>query len=400
MRVTSMLADSQYQMQLRQQALAEASQQLSTGKRVNELSDDPAAAANNIRSLTESANVDQFTSNATTLNAQMQTADSAISQIVTTLTTAITIGTSAANGTNAAQRGINAQQIESLLTSVVALGNTTYQGQYMFAGSSTGSAPFLQAYSSFTSSQGSAGTPLTTSTALTAGSITQISDATTGTNFTFTAHAGDTIATLQAAIAGAVSAGTLSSGVSATINASGKLQIDSGSTSSGIYVSSNDAALGSMGAVSGTNVADAYAYVGSSTVNTVQIGSSMRVDSNLPGDQLLTTGTNVIGAMNSLITALKTGGTTQIGDAVSAVTTALNKVNQVRVPLDNTMNQISTQENYLNQEKVSLTSAQNSLVGIDAAEAATNLSQAQTAYQTVLAAAAKVLPQSLLDYLK
>jgi flagellin-like hook-associated protein FlgL len=40
------------------------------------------------------------------------------------------------------------------------------------------------------------------------------------------------------------------------------------------------------------------------------------------------------------------------------------------------------------------------LVGIDLATAATNLSQAQLNNSTVLAAAAKVMPQTLLDYLK
>lgn len=401
MRVTSMLPSTQYQMQQTEQTLESALNQISTGRRVIALSDDPAASANMVRSQSEMANVDQYTSNISSLQAQLQMADSAISTVVSTLNSAVSYGTAGASGTmNSAQREMDAKQIETLLATVVSLGNTSFQGQYIFGGAATGAAPFVAASSTFTSTQGSSGTPLSSSTALTAGSVTQISDATTGLTMTFTASAGDTIATLQSAISSAVSAGTLSSGITATINGSGQLEIGTGSSTAGVYVQSNDAALGAMNAVSGTAVANAYAYVGNSTVNTVPVGNYLSVTSNLPGDQLLSSGTNVLSAMNSLITALRTGTGTQIADAVNSVTSALNKVNQVRVPLDNTLSHLNSQNAYLSNEKVTLTSQQNSLVAVDMSAAATNLSQAQIAHSAALAAAAKVLPSSLLDYLK
>ena len=54
----------------------------------------------------------------------------------------------------------------------------------------------------------------------------------------------------------------------------------------------------------------------------------------------------------------------------------------------------------VSEEKVNLQNQENTLVGVDMAQAATNLSQAQTAYNSALAAIAKVVPVSLLDYLK
>ena len=45
MRVTSMASDVQYQIQQSQQNLATANQQLATGMRVNQLSDDPTGSA-------------------------------------------------------------------------------------------------------------------------------------------------------------------------------------------------------------------------------------------------------------------------------------------------------------------------------------------------------------------
>ena len=401
MQVTTMIPNIDYDMQQTQQALNTALQQVSTGNRVNIPSDDPAAAANDVRSLAESADVDQYTSNVSTLQSQLQTADSSVSSIVSSLNSAISIGTAGANGTSsAADRQSAASQVSSLLTSIISAGNASFQGAYLFGGSASASSPFVAASTTYVSGNGTASNPLSAATALTAGSVTTISDASTGQTMTFTAAAGDTVGTLQTAIASAVSAGTLSAGTTATINASGQLQIATNNSSDGIVVNTNDAVLGNMSAVSGTSVADAYAYVGNNAVNQVQVGDAIKVAANLPGSQLLTSGSNVIGAMNQLITALQNGTTQQIGDAVSAVSAALNSVDVQRVPLDNTISQLNAQESYLSQETVTLTSQQTSLVGISEAEAATNLSQAELANNTVLAAAAKVVPETLLNYLQ
>ena len=401
MRVANLLPAIQYQMQQSQQALATETQQLSTGLRVNQLSDDPSASANMVRSLAYSANVDQYTSNVSSVLPQMQTADSAISSIVTSLNSAITLGTEGANGTESSANRIEiANQVQSILSSVIAQANSSFQGVYVFGGSDSTTPPFVPASTTYTSSQGSIASPLAATTALTAGSVTTISDAATGETMTYQAAAGDTIATLQSAIASAVSAGTLSAGTSATISANGQLSIGTNSATAGIVVSSNDAVLGTMTADSGTEVANAYAYVGSSGVNTVQVGDSMNVATNLPGNQLLTSGPNVIGSLTSLITALQTGSAAQIGAATTAVFSGSTYVGQQRVPLDNTISQLNSQESYLGQEKITLTTQQTALVGINMADAATNLSQAQLDNSTVLAAAAKIMPQTLLQYLQ
>jgi len=401
MRVASMVPDIQYAMQKSQQALSVALQQVSTGLRVNQPSDDPAAAANMVVSLAESANVDQYTSNVSSVLPQMQTADSAISSVVTSLSSAITLGTSGANGSEtAANRQALATQTGSVLSSVIAQANTSFQGAYVFGGLSSSTPPFAPASTNFTSTQGTVLFPLTATLPLTAGSVTTVSDAATGKTFAFTVIPGENISSLSTAIAGAASAGILSAGTTATINANGQLSISTNSSTAGIVVQSNDPVLGSMAASPGTEVANAYVYVGKGNVNSVQVGDSTSVAVNIPGDQLFTSGANVIGSLNGLITALQSGTTAQIGAATTAVSAALNYVSQQRIPLDNTISQLNDQESYLGQEKVTLTSQQTSLVGANLPEAATNLSQAELTNSAVLAAAAKVLPQTLLDFLK
>jgi flagellar hook-associated protein 1 len=124
---------------------------------------------------------------------------------------------------------------------------------------------------SATSTQGTAAAPLTTGTALTAGSVTTITDAATGQTFTFTAGATSTIGSLQTAIAGAVTAGTLSAGTALTINSSGQAVISTSTSGDTLSVSSNDSALGSFSPTGGATPANAYASlvfeVGNATSN-------------------------------------------------------------------------------------------------------------------------------------
>jgi flagellin-like hook-associated protein FlgL len=400
MRVANIVPDVEYEVQQSQQALNTALQQVSTGLRVNQPSDDPAASANMVVSLAESANVDQYTSNIGSIQSQMQAADSAISSVITSLNSAITLGGEGSSGTaSAANDQAIAAQVQSVLTAVVAQANGSFQGSYFFGGSANSAPPFVAASTTYFSSFGTAAAPLTLTTPLTAGSVTTISDASTNQSFSFTAAAGDTIGTLANAISAAAAAGTLFSGTTASINAKGQLEIATNSGTDGIVASTNDPVLGPMDPKTGTEVANAYAYVGNSTVNNVQIGDSTTVQTNLPGNQLFTSGANVIGSLNTLITALQGGNAASIAQATTGVTTALNYVADQRVPLDSTISQLSSQETYLGQEKLTLSTQQTGLVGADLATAATNLSQAELDNNAVLAAASKVLPDTLLNYL-
>src|SRR5665213_4348818 len=74
-------------------------QQMSTGRSVNNLSDNPAAAAALVGNNALSSENDQFLSNISDVQGKLQAADSALSNATQVLTTAITVGTEGANGT-------------------------------------------------------------------------------------------------------------------------------------------------------------------------------------------------------------------------------------------------------------------------------------------------------------
>jgi flagellin-like hook-associated protein FlgL len=124
------------------------------------------------------------------------------------------------------------------------------------------------------------------------------------------------------------------------------------------------------------------------------------VQVNLPGSKIFSnSNTNVLGSLSALVTALQSGNASAISTATTGVTTALNYVGQQRVFYANAESQLNSQDTYLQQETINLSSQQTSLVGVDMAQAATTLSQAETDNSAALAAASKVLPDNLLNYL-
>jgi flagellar hook-associated protein 3 FlgL len=279
-----------------EQALQTAFQQVSTGQRVNQPSDDPAASAAYAQVQAQAANVDQYTTNASSALSQAQLSDSVLTSVVSLLNQAITLGTEGANSTSSASdRQSIATNIQGILTNVVGLANTTFQGVSLFGGTANGSAAFT-------------------------------ADSTSPTGYT---------------------------------------------------------------------------YNGNNNVNQVSVGDSLTVQANIPGSTLFTNANaSVLGALSDLATALQSGTSAQIGTATNAITTALNYVTSQHAVYGDAINQLNAQETYLSQEKVTLTSRESSLVGIDQATAAENLSQAEQSNSAVLAAAAKVIQNSLLTYLQ
>ena len=120
-----------------------ALEQLSTQKRVNVPSDDPLAAAQVVANQDQTAQAAQYLQNIDTLTVQMQTADSALSSVVTALTQAINIGVQGSDGTLPATNLQQlAQTVQSIQSQLVQLGNTSISGTYLFGGTATTTPPF------------------------------------------------------------------------------------------------------------------------------------------------------------------------------------------------------------------------------------------------------------------
>ena len=117
--------------------------ELSSGVRVTQLSDDPVAVANNVGLSSTISRLDSFVKSSTAEQSLLQVADNALGEVVSQVSKTISLAVSAGNSTMSATDIASVQtQVSSLRDSILSLGNTSYQGQYIFAGSKGSTTPF------------------------------------------------------------------------------------------------------------------------------------------------------------------------------------------------------------------------------------------------------------------
>lgn len=145
MRITDRMTFDQAQGQMmasRNRAL-EAQQQVTTGKRVVEPGDDPAAAglmvSQNI-ALQRLDTIDKSTSSAT---GEVQVADGALQGVATLLQRAQNLAVQLGSDTySPAERAAGAQEVTSISSQIVQLMNTQVAGRYIFGGDIDNAPPF------------------------------------------------------------------------------------------------------------------------------------------------------------------------------------------------------------------------------------------------------------------
>jgi flagellar hook-associated protein 3 FlgL len=128
------------------QAQNTALQQISTGQSVNQLSDNPAAAAQVVLNHVQTSQDTQFLQNISSMQTQGEAIHSTLNSAVQALTQAIQLGTEGANGTlsNTDRQDI-ATQLTGILNEMLSYANLAYQGNYVFAGTATSTQPFALA---------------------------------------------------------------------------------------------------------------------------------------------------------------------------------------------------------------------------------------------------------------
>jgi flagellar hook-associated protein 3 FlgL len=270
-----------------------ATLQLASGSRINQPSDDPAGAAQMVSNRDQSRQADSFLRSITSVNGLLQTSDSTLASVVAALQRAISLGVQGANGTlSNSDRADVAGELSGIRQQLVSLANTSYQGEFIFAGTAT-TQPFL-------------------------------------------------------------ASATSTSGVT---------------------------------------------YQGNANTNIVQVGTNYSLQINQPGSQIFSSpGSDVFQSIADLITSLQTN--TGVGGALGAVRAAFDHVTSQRVFYGNAVNQLTSQQQYLNSEKLSLNTAADSISGADLAATATTLTQAEVALNAELAAMGRIAQTSLFDYLK
>ena len=123
---------------------ADIANAISSGVRLNRLSDDPVAAGQAATIADSLRRDDAFLSTAGGVGNRLQASDTALSSVVTQLTSAIATAVGAFNDTgNGTNRTTAAQQLIAVRESLLSLANSSYTGSYLFSGSSAAT-PFTE----------------------------------------------------------------------------------------------------------------------------------------------------------------------------------------------------------------------------------------------------------------
>ena len=101
-------------------------------------------------------------------------------------------------------------------------------------------------------------------------------------------------------------------------------------------------------------------------MNSVNTPGGQSIATNLPGNQVFTaSGGDLLGTLNALIQGFSTGDTATTTALTSQLGTALSQVSTQRASLDGAMNRLQSASSYASREQTQLVSNQTNLLQAD-----------------------------------
>ncbi|MBF0505270.1 MAG: hypothetical protein HQL09_00390 [Nitrospirae bacterium] len=154
MMINSQIFYNQFLSGLQQNMQAELTDadQLSSGKKINQPSDDPSGLWKVVDYQTQLSQIGQYQNAMSTANTSLQSLDSSLSDLSTTLNSANQVAISSGDGAmNANDRLDMAKQVQQLFESAVSTANTQVEGRYIFGGYQSNVNPINPATGEFVS---------------------------------------------------------------------------------------------------------------------------------------------------------------------------------------------------------------------------------------------------------
>ena len=427
-------------LQTNEQLLQQSQQQVSTGKVINQPSDNPFTASQAVMFRQRMGLNTQLQTNLDSANGWLSATDSALSSVDTDLQRARELALQGANDTlTPSDRQKIALEIHQILLNTVDVGNSKFGAQYIFGGTKTTAQPFIQ--------DGSLQSPNVSWTGHSP--VTYEGDSGNVTRQI------DQAAQLQVNVSGDQLSGTMSDLAQLEYDLNNSAVRVSGSKPGidllhGITTGTPNAAVDTFsinGIKIGTNVTPTAGSLSGKTIvgfkagtavsavinqinaQTAQTGVRANVDSSgvlvlqlVPGAQassIVVSNEDTVttdAAGNDLTggtgTPVSTGGSTtadlgisnQMDNAFGSVdVVALDKdldtIQSLRSQVGAKQNRVQEGTQRLSSLGITLAQLDSTIEDVDMAKAISDLATRQTTYQAALGAAAKVLPPTLLDFL-
>jgi flagellar hook-associated protein 3 FlgL len=380
------------QMDALEAALSQTQTELSTGLQLQNAADNPAAMTQVNQLNAELSASQQYVSNGTAATTNLQLETSALTNATTALQSARDLAVEANNSAlSATDRQNIATQLQQLQQTLLAAGNTTdANGDYLFAGTATGTEPFVQNGSSISY----AGNDQVNQLQISANQSISAGD--TGNSVFMNLPAGN--GTFTTAV-GAANTGSASIDPGSVTNPSAwvpdtyKITF---SSPTAYQVTNTAGTVVSSGAYTSGN-AISFAGVEATVSGTPAAGDSFTV---APAGKasVFSTISGLISTLNS--TTLSSAQiTTQIGGALGQIDTALNNLDDVQASAGGRLNAITSAGTSAQSQQTSIQSTVSKLSDVDYASAVTQLSTQELALQAAQESYASIAKLSLFNYL-
>jgi len=135
----------QYNLGSISEELNKANEIATTGKRINNLSDDPVGLTQSLKIRSALSNIEQMGRNISYGNSWLSASESALTNVQNILSDTKALCVQMTSGTiGSDQRASAAVSVQNMLNEIVSLANTDVAGNYIFAGSKTDTIPFDQ----------------------------------------------------------------------------------------------------------------------------------------------------------------------------------------------------------------------------------------------------------------
>ena len=132
----------------------------------------------------------------------------------------------------------------------------------------------------------------------------------------------------------------------------------------------------------------------------VVIGDGVTMDTHVSGKNAFSGSADPAVVLTNLMNGLTSNDTTAISNQLTPLDTAASQVVNTRADVGSTLNRLEATQNYWSSFKLNIQKALSNTEDADMTQAASQLTQQQTAFQASLAVAAKIVQPSLLDFLK
>lgn len=367
--------------------------QIGSGLKVQKPGDDPSGANRIVRIQDVTARYEQYLKNIGEAESVQQATESALAQAYQRLVQAKSLALEGANDSSVSQSGsfqALAEEVAGIRLGIFQIASNQKEGKYLFSGTATDIAPFSQEGGSYRGDS----------------NWTRIN---TGNGQTVAVNLPGDVAFRETEVRGTVpvpldaTGGFVPASDLAFTVSDGTVDVQVSLTSGTSYDLAGT--LNSAFQAAGANLRADMTADGALSIRLVesQRGGEMALKDTSGGLEetlgIQSGVKNVFGVLDELEAALRSEDPARVSKLLGRIDRSLDALVAQRGLLGARMRNLQTAREGLEEYSASSDSLRASIEGVDTAQAVTRLSAEEQAYQTALAAGARILNLSLLDYL-